>query len=393
MDMRLIWLGVGAFATSTVAFVFAGLLPLIAESTHITVAGAGYLITAYSLSYAIGTPILSALAGGMDRRRLIGVALAAFLAGNGLAAASASFGMLMAAQLVMGAAAGLFAGTAQATAIMLAGPEHRARAVSIVMGGNTFAVALGAPLASLIANLAGWRFAFLVVAALAFLCLAILWAALPRGLAGMRLTLKERVGTIGRPGILPSLTMTFLYIGSAFIVISYLAPLAIEGAGLDVSAMPIVLLSFGIGAVIGNALSGRLTDRIGANRVAAFGMALCTLICLVVWAVVAEAPDRIAGPALIALMIPWGIVGWTFPPAQASRIVAQAPEVSHLTLSLNVSAMYFGVAMGTFLGGQVLEAFPPATLALIAMPFPLVALAVLAASEMRARMGTPQPAR
>jgi len=174
---------------------------------------------------------------------------------------------------------------------------------------------------------------------------------------------------------------------------AHAAPLAIEGAELAQERPGAGPQHFGIGAVIGNALSGRLTDRIGANRVAAFGMALCTLICLVVWAVVAEAPDRIAGPALIALMVPWGIVGWTFPPAQARRIVAQAPEVSHLTLSLNVSAMYFGVAMGTFLGGQVLEAFPPATLALVAMPFPLVALAVLAASEMRARMGTPQPAR
>ena len=52
----------------------------------------------------------------------------------------------------MGMSTGLFAATAQATAVSLAGPEHRARAISVVVGGTTFAVALGAPLGSLIAT-------------------------------------------------------------------------------------------------------------------------------------------------------------------------------------------------------------------------------------------------
>ena len=76
-----------------------------------------------------------------------------------------------------GLAAGLFAATAQATAVALAGPEHRAKAVATVVGGTTFAVALGAPLASLVGHLAGWRSAYLVVAALALICLIVLWSA------------------------------------------------------------------------------------------------------------------------------------------------------------------------------------------------------------------------
>ena len=93
----------------------------------------------------------------------------------------------------MGMAAGLFAATAQATAVMLAGLEHRAKAVAAVVGGTTFAVALGAPLGSLIGNLAGWRATFLFVGLLARAvrrsCCALM---LPRGLPGVRLTLAER---------------------------------------------------------------------------------------------------------------------------------------------------------------------------------------------------------
>src|SRR5215470_13429288 len=163
MDSRLLWLATGAFATSMMAFVFAGLLPLISASAHISISEAGHLVMAYSLAYAIGTPILATATGTADRKLVIAGALLLFLAGNITAAASNSFTMLTAAQVVMGAAAGLYASTAQATAVMLSGLEHRAKAVATVVGGTTIAVALGAPLGSLIGNIAGWRFTFLFV--------------------------------------------------------------------------------------------------------------------------------------------------------------------------------------------------------------------------------------
>ena len=205
MDKRLLWLAVGAFATSTMAFVFAGLLPLVAAATHVTISEAGRLVMAYSLAYAIGTPILATLTGAVDRKRVILGALVLFVAGNIMAATSNSFTVLTAAQIVMGMAAGLFAATAQATAVMLAGLEHRAKAVAAVVGGTTFAVALGAPLGSLIGNLAGWRATFLFVGLLAVLCAIVLALMLPRGLPGVKLTLAERMLTITRPRILPSL--------------------------------------------------------------------------------------------------------------------------------------------------------------------------------------------
>src|SRR5690606_35666951 len=101
MDKRLYLLGLGSFAVSTVAFVFAGLLPLIAADKGVSVAEAGYLVSAYSLSYAVGTPILSTMTGGIDRRRVIAMALAAFVAGNLAAAASGSFATLFATQIVI----------------------------------------------------------------------------------------------------------------------------------------------------------------------------------------------------------------------------------------------------------------------------------------------------
>ena len=55
-------------------------------------------------------------------------------------------------------------------------------------------------------------------------------------------------------------------------MLSYLAPLAVEGAGLPVTVLPGMLLAFGVGAVVGNYASGRLSDRLGAERVVSFAL-------------------------------------------------------------------------------------------------------------------------
>ncbi|WP_269930545.1 MFS transporter [Aminobacter sp. HY435] len=380
MDKSLVWLAVGSFAMSTVGFVFASLLPAIAADAHVSVPFAGYLIMAFSLAYAIGAPVLSALAGEIDRRRILAATMLVFVAGNMVAATSGSFAGLLVSQIVMGMSAGLYAATAQATAVSLAGPEHRARAIAVVVGGTTFAVALGAPTGSLIATMWGWRGTFVAIALLALVCAAILWLRLPRGSRGIKLTVAERFTAVARPGIPSSLFVTLLYIAGGFTVISYIAPLALEGAGLPDIALPGMLLAFGVGAVIGNLSSGYLADHIGATRVVVLSLLMSSGFSLAIALTLKLLPHDVAGPVLIALMVPWGIIGWAFPPAQASRIVGFAPELAHLTLSLNASALYFGIALGTVIGGRVLEFARPSDLGLVAAAFPVLALAVLAVS-------------
>lgn len=378
MDRRLIWLAIGAFATSTVAFVFAGLLPLIADSIGVSLARAGLLMTVFSLSYAIGTPIFSTLTGSIDRRTVIAGALSVFFVANLGAAMAGSYATLMAAQIVMGAFTGLFASTAQSTAIALSSPERRARAVSTVLTGTTLAVAFGAPLGALIGNLVGWRFTFLFIGAIALFCLVILWLRLPRDIEGVRLSFGERLLVITRPGVFHVLSVTFLYLAGGFTLIAYLAPLAIEGAGMSKNAVPALLLVFGVGAVIGNTISGRLADRLGPTRVVMISLTGGLVLSVAIALLVAFAPDRVAGPALLVLMFPWGVVGWTFPPAQASRLVALAPELAHLTMPLNVSAMYFGIASGSLIGAQVMAFLDVSWLAFIASALLVVTIAVVA---------------
>jgi predicted MFS family arabinose efflux permease len=384
MDKRLIWLAVGSFTISTEGFVISSLLPDIAADAGISLPLAGCLITAFALAYAIGAPILATLTGEWDRRRVILWTLAFFVLGNVVAALSSSFAMLMAARIVMALSSGLFAATAQATAVALVDEHHRARAIAVVVGGTTVAVALGAPLGALVATFAGWRGTFYAIAVFGALAGAVLAWRLPRGLSGTRLPLSTRLAAAMRPGVRPMLATTLLTLTGAFTIFSYIAPLAAKTAGLGEMALPGLLLAFGIGAVVGNIAGGQAADRFGAARTVGWALALLSAI-LALYSAVPLLPHAMAAPALFSLTALWGVVGWAFPPAQASRIVRLAPEAAPLVLSLNGSALYFGVALGAVVGGLVLEYGTAADLGIAGALFSLAALGVLAASRAPAR--------
>ena len=59
--------------------------------------------------------------------------------------------------------------------------------------------------------------------------------------------------------------------------------------------------------------------------------------------------------ALVVLTFVWGIIGWAFMAPQQSRIVALDPASQNVSLSLNASAIYVGAAIGSAVGGTIIE--------------------------------------
>lgn len=390
MDIRLFWLALGSFAIGVEAFVITALLPAISAETGVSLVECSTLILAFSAAYAVGSPILAALTGALDRRLVLTVSALVFTAGAAVAGIAAGYSMLMAARVVMAFAAGLYAATAQATAVGLSEPHHRARAISIIVGGTTLAVAFGAPLGALVAAWAGWRGTYLAVAGLGLVAAGAIWLMIPKGLRGARLGLKQRLGVVAVPGVLPALLTMLLYMTGAFTVFVYIAPLATDAVGLDKALIPAVLLAMGVGAAIGNVLGGQAADRFGAQRTVVATFA-AQVVLLALASLVPHLPAGVAGPAFFAYMFVWGVLAWAFPPAQASRILAIAPGNAPLVLSLNASALYAGIALGSVVGSQVMLHAGPFDLGWAGAVFPLIGLAVLWASDPRRIAGRSVP--
>ncbi|AKR56491.1 MFS transporter [Devosia sp. H5989] len=375
MDFRLIWLALGSFAVGTGAFVIASLLPAIAGETGVSMSQAGTLVLSFAIAYAIGAPVLSTLTGGLSRRPVLVGSILVFAAANIGASFSPNFEGLLLARIVMAAASGLFASAAQGTAVTLSTPETRTRAISVIVGGTTLSVALGAPIGALIANTMSWRGAFMAVGLVALFVAIALRAMLPAGLPGTKLPLRERLMVAFRPGIGSALLVTIFAIAAAFTVFTYIASLS-SAIGLSLTFMPLVLLAFGLGAAIGNYASGQLADKFGAALTVRWVIILSSLTLVVFSGVAYLVPSPLAGWILLALMVPWGIIGWGFPPAQSSRLVSLAPEAAPISLSLNASAIYVGVALGSVIGGADMALASAKDLGWVGAILGVVALAI-----------------
>src|SRR5690348_6910382 len=129
--MSVFWLALAAFAIGTEAFAIAGLLPAISADLQISVAAAGQLVTAYALTYAVGSPILAVVFNNIDRRSVLMLALVWFIAGNLLAVAATGFPLLLASRMLMALGAGLCMPTALGVSVAVASPQRRGRAVAL----------------------------------------------------------------------------------------------------------------------------------------------------------------------------------------------------------------------------------------------------------------------
>jgi predicted MFS family arabinose efflux permease len=81
---------------------------------------------------------------------------------------------------------------------------------------------------------------------------------------------------------------------------------------------------------------------------------------------------------LFAGLALWGVFGWSFPIVQQARLISLDPAMAPITLSLNISALYVGVAIGSSLGAWTVTRWSVDAIGLVAGASEVVALAWLA---------------
>ena len=360
----LLSLALGTFALGTEAFMIAAILPRIADDLSVGVATAGQLVAVFTLSYAISSPILTTLAASVDRRKLLIASMALFIAGNVSAASASGYGWLLLARVAQAFAAGLFAPNAFALAGVLAPKERRGRALAIVNGGFSVAVALGVPVGAFIGGHLGWRMTFIGVAALSMVALLGLSVGLPKGVGqGLSVpTFRERLAAVREPGALPALLVTTLWAVGGYTVYTFIAPFLKAAAALDTSQVAYFLFCWGGSAFVGLILGGFANDKLGPRPVI-FTVLLLMAAALSGLSLTAALVSPLhALPVVLAAAAVWGLTAWAFAPAQQARLVSVAGlRNAPLILSLNSSFQYLGFSLGAGLGsitvafGGVLE--------------------------------------
>jgi predicted MFS family arabinose efflux permease len=387
------WMALGAFAIGTEGFMIAPLLPRLAGDLKVSVAEAGQLVTVFALTYALSSPILTALTGALNRRRLLVFSMIGFAAANGVAFAARDYWMLMGARVLLAVAAGLYSPNANALAGALVSAERRGSALAIVSGGTSIAVALGVPLGSMVGAKFGWRAMFVGVGVLALIATLGLLAGLARDV-GSKLhvsSLRERIGVIRQPGVLRTLLVTTLWATGAYTVYTYIATFLHATAGIEGAYLSAVLFVWGLSAAIGIFAGGTLTDRHGPQPVIVLGLALTALAfaSLSVSATLLSQAVAVA-PVMVAIVV-WGLSAWAFFPAQQTRLIGVAGiRVAPIVLSLNASFMFLGFSLGAALGSVTLAYATPSALGWVGGLCVLASLS-LSIRTMRTTAAMPEP--
>ena len=374
MDSRLLWLALAAFVGAVEGGLIAGQLPLIGAEMGVTIGQAGLLVVGYSLAYAVGTPVLAVLLGGVGRRRVAAGSEFALAICAVLLAVAPFFEWMVVVRTALAVAAGTLTGTALSTAAMLAPAGQRGRYMQVITMGQSLAALVGVPLGAWIATQFSWRINYGAIAAMAAAAALAIYLGLPRGMLGDTQSMRDRLRVLGNPGVRPALLSTLLFMAGATPVSIYVGAM-MSRAGVGIEVLPLVFFAGGIGALMTGLTAGKLADRIG-NRATAIATAVAVMVTLCVMASLPLVPQGITLPLLLLAFATHAYTVWTFSIAVQSQLAHLAPSSVPVAISLNMSGFNIAMAIAAAAGGVIVDGWGASVLALAGVPLIVGALAI-----------------
>lgn len=381
-------LAAGVFLMGTTEFIVAGILPEIASDTGVGVADAGLMITVFAIGMIVGTPLMAIATLKMQRRLALSLSLVVFAIGHVVVALGSSFTLILAMRFVTALATGAFWAVAAVVAAKAVGPRLSSRALGIVLGGGMLANVVGVPLGAFAGQAIGWRGPFWALAVLALIAVVPILKQVPVEPAGGKVpSVKREIAGLRDVRIWLVLGGAAIVCGSSLAAYTFISPLLTENTGMTPSAVPLVLLAYGLGALIGSNLGGRL----GTHRPYAvlFTAAATTFLVLVGLALFSH--STIATVALVFLL---GLFGMSTNPILIGKAVEYADEAPTLASALATSSFNVGTALGSWIAGFALEsalgATGPVVVGAVIAALYFIPLSILLAKDRRAVLAAAQ---
>jgi len=339
----------GGFAIGTTEFVTMGVLPEIAAGVGVTIPAAGHVISAYALGVVVGAPVIAILGARLPRRGLIVTLMTAFAVANAASALATDYGQLVLARFLSGVPHGAYFGLASLVAADLVAPERRGRAVSRMMLGLPVATVVGVPLGTWMGQQLGWRSTYAAVTVIAALTVVLVLALVPSRPGDREATGRRELRAFASSQVWLTLLVGAVGFGGMFAVYSYIAPTVTDVAGLPASRVPLYLLSFGLGALLGTELGGRLADWSVLRSLVLSSAAMGTMLALFT----VTARDFWAGIATVFVV---SAMGGVLVVNLQLRLMLVAGRAQTLGAALNHASLNVANALGAWLGGLVIAA-------------------------------------
>ncbi|MFB9605618.1 Cmx/CmrA family chloramphenicol efflux MFS transporter [Streptomyces roseofulvus] len=350
MPLAVYILGLSVFALGTSEFMLSGLLEHIAADMDVSIPQAGLLISAFAIGMVVGAPLLAVATLRLPRKTTLIALITVFGLGQIAGALAPNYGILFASRVVSALACAGFWAVGAAVAIAMVPPGSRARAMAVMIGGLSIANVLGVPAGAFLGEHLGWRSAFWAVGAASAIALVGVVTRIPRiPLPETKPRLRHELTIYRDRQVLLSIVVTALAAGGVFCAFSYLAPLLTDVSGLDEGWVSGVLALFGIGALVGTTIGGRVAD---AHL---FGVLLTGITASTVF-LLALALFAATPAATVTLAFLLGVSAFYTAPALNARMFNVAGAAPTLAGATTTAAFNLGNTGGPWLGGTVIDA-------------------------------------
>ncbi|WP_342473942.1 MFS transporter [Bacillus sp. FSL W8-1141] len=342
-------LALAAFLIGTIEYIITGIIQMVAHDLHVTTSTAGLLVTSLALSAAIGAPIVIALTINMDRRKILTWTLIIFILSNFITSISHSFEMVMITRVLQGISGGTAIVVAMAVATRLVEREKRGTAIGIILMGLSSSLVLGVPIGTFLSNMIGWKALFAAIGVITLIPLIVVYRRIPSMKEQEPVTLRMQLSILKDKRILLAVAVTLFYVGGYSTLFTYLTPFLQASANLNITEISGILLLAGICSFLGSSLGGMAADKKGPIFTIFSGIILQIMMLMLLAFVTGNLV------IMVAVIMIWMIATWSTSPAQQLYLVTLVPKSPDIALSVNTSFIQFGFALGSGLGGIVLN--------------------------------------
>ncbi|WP_058049968.1 MFS transporter [Janthinobacterium sp. Ant5-2-1] len=340
--------GMATFSVVTTEMLPVGLLTPIADTLGTSTGTAGLMISLPALLAALFAPLVVLASGSLDRRKILCGLLTLLVIANIASALAQNMAWMLAARVLVGFCMGGIWAIAGGLASRLVPARSVGLATSVIFGGVAAASVLGVPLGAQIGDLAGWRWAFGVMALFSGLVLALHLAVIPALPAAASATLRQFGNQLRNRQLQAGLLLTLLLVTSHFMAFTFVRPLLLSVSGFDTQWLGALLFAYGFAGIIGNFLAGVAAARRTATTIIAIsgGLLLTPLLFLAVG-------ESCIGGGVVLLA--WGLAYGGVSVGLMTLMMKAAPGAVEIVAALYVGVFNIGIALGAWTGGQAVD--------------------------------------
>ncbi len=345
----------------------AGLLPQIGSGLGVSASLAGQMVTVYALGSLLAAIPLAIATQGWKRRTVLLTTIIGFLLFNSITALSSSYALIMVARFFAGVCAGLAWSLLAGYARRMVSVSLQGKAMAIAMVGTPVALSLGVPLGTWLGALVGWRVAFALMSTLTLIL--IVWVLIkvpdyPGQASSQRLALGK---VLTLPGVRSVLGVVFTWMLAHNILYTYIAPF-VSASGLT-EHVDLVLLVFGLAALLGIAVTGRVVD---AHLRSTVLLSLATFAAVsVLFGLSSTSPVAICVGVFI-----WGLTFGGAATLLQTALADAAGSGADVALSMNVVVWNSAIAGAGILGGVLLDQWGVQSFPWVVLVLLLLSLAI-----------------